>query len=84
MLGGKVRQRLTNPRFIEIGCSSHDAVANHAGKCQPYRVIAWNIRDHRSECAEQSLGRVLRRCRGAEAFARERSGGQIDERAFDG
>jgi hypothetical protein len=84
MLSGEVRQRLTNPCLVEVGRSSHDAGANHTGKCQAHGVIARNLRDHGGECAQQCLGGVLRRCRRAEAFARESSRGQIDERAFDG
>ena len=84
MLGGKLRQRLPNPRLVQIGRGAYDAVANHTGERKAYSVTAWDIRDHRGECAEQSLDRILRRCRCAEAFARERPGGQIDQRALNG
>jgi hypothetical protein len=84
MPGRKVSQRLANPRLVEIGCGSHDAAANHTGKCQTHRVIARNICDHRGKCAQQCIGGILRRCGRAEAFAREGSRDQIDERAFDG
>ena len=84
MLGRELRQRLADPRFVEIGRAAHDAAANHAGKGQAHGVIAGNIRDHGGECTEQSLGRIVRRCRRAEAFARESAGRQINERAFNG
>jgi hypothetical protein len=84
MLGGKLRQRLPNPRLVEIGSGAHDAVANHTGERQAHGVTSRNIRDHRGECAEQCLGRILRRRRCAEAFARESPGGQIDQRALNG
>ena len=83
MLGRKLRQRLADPCLVEIGGGSHDAAANHTGKCQAHGVISRNIRDYRAECAQQCLGRVLRRCRRAEAFSCEGSRGQINERAFN-
>jgi hypothetical protein len=83
MFGRKLRQRLANPRLVEIGGGSHDAAANHTGKCQAHGVIVRNVRDHRGESAQQRFGRILRRCRRAEAFPREGSGGQINERAFN-
>ena len=46
VLAGQRRQRLADPRLVEIRRRAHDAVAYHAGKCQAHGMIARNVRHH--------------------------------------